>query len=39
LIAHLIAQRPINLWDLIVPEIEDIVAEGFRGRRQLPYAY
>ena len=38
LIAHLIAQRPFDLWDLIVSEIEDIVAEGFRGRPQLPYA-
>jgi len=39
LIAHLIAQRPFDLWDLIVSEIEDTVGEGFRGRRQLPYAH
>jgi len=39
LIAHLIAQRPFDLWDLIVSEIEDTIAEGFRGRRQLPYAH
>jgi len=39
LIAHLIAQRPFDLWDLIVSEIEDTIGEGFRGRRQLPYAH
>jgi hypothetical protein len=39
LIAHLIAQRPFNLWDLIVLGIEDTIDEGFRGRRQLPYAH
>jgi hypothetical protein len=39
LIAHLIAQRPFDLWDLNVLDIEDKVAEGFRGRRQLPYAH
>ena len=39
MIAHLIAQRPFDLWDLIVSDIEDTVAEGFRGRRQLPYAH
>ena len=39
LIAHLVAQRPFDLWDLIVSEIEDIVVEGFRGHRQLPYAH
>ena len=39
MIAHLIAQRPFDLWDLIVSEIEDTIAEGFKGRRQLPYAH
>jgi hypothetical protein len=39
LIAHLVAQSPFDLWDLIVSEIEDTIAEGFRGRRQLPYAH
>ena len=39
MIAHLIAQRPFDLWDLIVSEIEDTVAEGFRGRSQLPNAH
>ena len=39
LIAHLIAHRPFDLWDLIVSEIEDTIGEGFRGRRQLSYAH
>jgi len=39
LVAHLIAQRPFDLWDMIVLEIEDTIAESFRGRRQLPYAH
>ena len=33
------AQRKFDIWDLIVSEIEDTVAEGFRGRHQLPYAH
>ena len=39
LIAHQIAQRPFDLWDLIVSEIEDTIGEGFRSRRQLSYAH
>jgi len=39
LVAHLIAQRPLDLWDLIVSEIEDTIAESFRGRHQLPYTH
>jgi len=39
LVAHLIAQRPFDLWDLIVSEIEDTIAESFRGHHQLPYAH
>ena len=39
LIAHLIAQRPFDLCDLIVLEIEDTIAESFRGCRQRPYAH
>jgi hypothetical protein len=35
----LVAQREFDIWDLIVSEIEDTIAEGFRGRRQLPYAH
>ena len=39
LVAHLIAQRQFDQWDLIVSEIEDTIVESFRGRRQLPYAH
>jgi len=39
LVAHLIAQQPFDLWDLIVSEIEDTIAESLRGRRQLSYAH
>ena len=39
LVAHLIAQWPFDLWDLIVSEIEDTIAERFRGRRQFPYTH
>ena len=39
LVAHLIAKRPFDLWDLIVSEIEDTISESFRGRRHLPYAH
>jgi len=39
LIAHVIAQRPFDLWDLIVSDIEDTILEGFRCHRQLPYAH
>jgi len=39
LIAHLVAEREFDIWDLIESEIEDTIAEGFRGRRQLPYAH
>ena len=28
-----------NIWDLLLSEIEDTIAEGFRGHRQLPYAH
>jgi len=38
LIAHLVAQREFDIWDLIVSEIEDTITEGIRGRRQPPYA-
>ena len=28
-----------DIWDLLLSEMEDTIAEGFRGRRQLPYAH
>ena len=35
----LVAQREFDIWDLIVSGIEDTIANGCRGRRQLPYAH
>ena len=28
-----------DIWDLLLLEMEDTIAEGFKGRRQLPYAH
>jgi hypothetical protein len=36
---HLISQTPFDLWDLMLCEMEDTLAEGFKGHRQLPYAH
>jgi hypothetical protein len=38
-IHHLVSQTPFDLWDLMLCEMEDTLAEGFKGRRQLPYAH
>ena len=39
LVYHLISQSVFDIWDVILSEIEDTLAEGFRGHRQLPYAH
>jgi hypothetical protein len=36
---HLISQTPFDIWDLMLREMEDTLAEGFKGHRQLPYAH
>jgi hypothetical protein len=36
---HLISQTPFDLWDLMLCEMEDTLAEGFKGHMQLPYAH
>jgi hypothetical protein len=36
---HLISQTPFDIWDLLLCEMEDTLAEGFKGHRQLPYAH
>jgi hypothetical protein len=36
---HLISQTQFDLWDLMLCEMEDTLAEGFKGHRQLPYAH
>ena len=28
-----------DVWDVILSKMEDTLAEGFRGHRQLPYAH
>ena len=32
-------QTVFDIWDLLLSEMEDTIAEGFKGRRQLPYAH
>ena len=39
LLAYLVGQREFDVWDVIVSEMEDTIAEGFKGRRQLPFAH
>ena len=31
-------QTVFDIWDLLLSEMEDTIAEGFKGHRQLPYA-
>ena len=38
LLNSLMQQTVFDIWDLILSEMEDTLAEGFRGHRQLPYA-
>jgi hypothetical protein len=39
IIHHLISQTPFDIWDLMLCEMEDTLAEGFKGHRQLPYVH
>ena len=39
LLNSLMQQTVFDIWDLILSEMEDTLAEGFRGPRQLPYAH
>ena len=32
-------QTVFDIWDLLLSEMEDTTAEGFRGRQQLSYAH
>jgi hypothetical protein len=36
---HLISQTPFDILDLMLCEMEDTLAEGFKGHRQLPYVH
>ena len=39
LLNSLMQQTVFDIWDLLLLEMEDTIAEGFRGHRQLPYAH
>ena len=39
LINSLMQQTVFDIWDLLLSEMEDTIAKGLRGRRQLPYAH
>jgi hypothetical protein len=39
LINSLMQQTVFDIWDLILSEMEDTIAEGFKGHKQLPYAH
>ena len=39
LLAHIVRKEQFDLWDLIVSELEDIIAAGFRGHWQLQFAH
>ena len=39
LVYHLVSQTAFDIWDMILLEMEDTLAKGFRGHRQLPYAH
>ena len=32
-------QTVFDIWDLLLSKMEDTIAEGFKGRRQLHYAH
>ena len=39
LLNALMQQTVFDIWDLLLSEMDDTIAEGFKGRRQLPYAH
>lgn len=39
LLAVLVSQTPFDILDLLISEMEDVIAEGIKNRRQLPYAH
>ena len=36
---YLVSQTIFDIWDVMLLEMEDTLAEGFRGHRQLAYAH
>ena len=39
LVHYLVSQTVFDIWDVMLSKMEDTLAEGFRGHRQLPYAH
>ena len=39
LLNSLMQQTVFDIWDLLLSEMEDTIAEGFRGHMQLSYAH
>ena len=39
LVHYLVSQTVFDIWDVMLLEMEDTLAEGFKGHRQLPYAH
>ena len=39
LVNSLVPETVFDIWDVILSEMEDTLAESFRGHRQLPYAH
>ena len=39
LVHYLVSQTVFDIWDVMLSEMEDTLAEGFSGHRQLPYAH
>jgi len=39
LLNSLMQQKVFDIWNLLLSEMEDTIAEGFRGHRQLPYVH
>jgi hypothetical protein len=39
LLAVLVSQTPFDILDLLISEMEDVIAEGIKNHRQLPYAH
>jgi hypothetical protein len=39
LVSHQISHLEFDIWDIILSEMEDTIAKGFKGHRQLSYAH
>ena len=39
LVHHLVSQIEFDIWDMMLSEMEDTLAEGFKGHHHLPYAH